>query len=114
MPQKELGWGWSRFSPAELLEDWWVLSRVKLDVDHQGPRSWRRNNSQSGDAQTWVKVTAGGGGGREEVGVSQEPVSAHKTGSFEDLLGTECEAILSQDHQVRNVLLSFFSYSLQS
>lgn len=40
-------------------KDGGVLHRVKVEVNHQVPWGCKRN-CQSGEAQTWVKVTIGG------------------------------------------------------
>lgn len=107
MPQKELEWGWGRFSPLKLLRGWWVLSRVKLEVDHQVPGGY----SHSGETIAVVEIHRARSR-LPQVGRSYEQVNIHKTGSFEEL-PAQCETILPQDHQVRNVLLLFLSHFLQ-
>lgn len=106
-PQKELDWGWGRFSPLKLLEGWWVLSRVKLEVDHQVPGGY----SHSGQTIAIVEIHRPRSR-LPQVGRSYEQVNTHKSGSFEELPGTVWNH-LTTGHQVRNVLLFFLSHFLQ-
>ena len=78
--------GLEQVSPVQLLEDGWVLGREKLEVAHRclGP---------VGGTIAIVEMQRPGSSFLH-AGLPQEPVSAHKTGSFEEPPGTECEAIL--------------------
>ena len=81
-----------------------------------GPQQRRARSRPPGACGLWKGQRARGEMRRPQllrVGVLPKEASAQKAGSFEVLLGFECEAILLQNHQVRNVLLSYCWWECQ-
>lgn len=103
MPQRAgVGLEWIRSTGTP--EGGWVLSRVKLEVDHQVPRGSRRSGSHSEDADLGPGYCGWDPPENQKVPTRQAVLKSCQA---------QCEAISPRDHQVRSVLLSFLSPPLQ-